>query len=137
MPVGARETSSAASSSETLDPSVDARHREESDRRGAENGSDDRSFVTDTQGDPLIHPAIPHVETAPGVGNLTADESTIWTLQHTPYNWQKMIHTNYSIGMERDEEQLKRNNEDHRKWTNPLEIQYAYPGRSVLFGVKG
>ena len=34
-----------------------------------------------------------------------------------------MIESNYSFGIERDEEQLKRNNFDHRKWSNPLEIQ--------------
>ena len=34
-----------------------------------------------------------------------------------------MIESNYSFGIERDEEQLRRNNLDHRKWTNPLEIQ--------------
>ncbi|KAG8885161.1 hypothetical protein FRB97_001979 [Tulasnella sp. 331] len=133
IPVGVRGTSSSASSSETRHPSVHARHHEDSDRREAENNSDGSSFVTETQGDPPIHPPIPRVQTAPGVGNLTADESTIWTLQHTPYNWQKMIYTNYSIGMERDEEQLKRNNEDHRKWTNPLEIQLRFTLGRLLY----
>lgn len=36
---------------------------------------------------------------------------------------QKMIASNYSFGIERDEEVLKKNNLDFRKWTNPLEIQ--------------
>ncbi|KAG8890015.1 hypothetical protein FRB98_001450 [Tulasnella sp. 332] len=137
IPVGVRGTSSSASSSETRHPSVHARHHEDSDRREAENNSDGSSFVTETQGDPPIHPPIPRVQTAPGVGNLTADESTIWTLQHTPYNWQKMIYTNYSIGMERDEEQLKRNNEDHRKWTNPLEIQLPNAPNMKIFCLYG
>lgn len=39
--------------------------------------------------------------------------------------------TNYSFGIERDEEALKRNNLDHRKWTNPLEVQCVV---SVCFG---
>jgi len=34
-----------------------------------------------------------------------------------------MMASNYSYGLERDVEQLKRNNLDHRKWTNPLEHQ--------------
>jgi phospholipid:diacylglycerol acyltransferase len=38
---------------------------------------------------------------------------------------QKMIWTNYSFGIERDEEVLKRNALDPRKWTNPLEVQYV------------
>ena len=40
-----------------------------------------------------------------------------------------MIATNYSYGIERDEEALKRNDLDHTKWTNPLEIRYV---RSVV-----
>ena len=37
-----------------------------------------------------------------------------------------MIATNYSYGIERDEEMLKKNNLDHRKWTNPLEVQCVF-----------
>ena len=44
--------------------------------------------------------------------------------------WQKMMATNYSFGIERDEEALKRNNFDHTKWSNPLEH------RCVLFQVQ-
>lgn len=40
---------------------------------------------------------------------------------------QKMIATNYSYGIERDEEALKRNDLDHTKWTNPLEIRHVDP----------
>jgi phospholipid:diacylglycerol acyltransferase len=36
---------------------------------------------------------------------------------------QKMLETNYSYGIERDEAQLKRNDADPRKWTNPLEVR--------------
>lgn len=40
-----------------------------------------------------------------------------------------MMATNYSFGIERDDEVLKKNDLDHRKWTNPLEIRYIliYP----------
>ena len=34
-----------------------------------------------------------------------------------------MMENNYSFGIERDVEQLKANNLDFRKWTNPLEVQ--------------
>ena len=40
-----------------------------------------------------------------------------------------MIATNYSFGIERDEEKLKENDLDHRKWSNPLEIQCVIPIR--------
>ena len=36
---------------------------------------------------------------------------------------QKMLETNYSYGFERDKDQLKRNDGDFRKWSNPLEIR--------------
>ena len=36
-----------------------------------------------------------------------------------------MIDTNYSYGIERDEEALKRNDVDHTKWTNPLESRHV------------
>lgn len=35
-----------------------------------------------------------------------------------------MLESNYSYGIERDEKQLKKNNQDHRKWSNPLEVRY-------------
>ena len=38
---------------------------------------------------------------------------------------QKMLASNYSFGIERDEEKLKANNLDFTKWTNPLEIQWV------------
>lgn len=52
-----------------------------------------------------------------------------------------MIATNYSYGIERDEEALKLNDLDHTKWTNPLEIRYvdllslkrAQPSDRVIF----
>jgi phospholipid:diacylglycerol acyltransferase len=53
--------------------------------------------------------------------NLTADEAGPWILRHTPRTFRKMVATNYSYGIERDEETLKRNDLDHTKWTNPLE----------------
>jgi hypothetical protein len=42
-----------------------------------------------------------------------------------------MIATNYSYGIERDEEALKRNDLDHTKWTNPLEIRCVTQSRNV------
>ena len=42
-----------------------------------------------------------------------------------------MIATNYSYGIERDEEKLKENSHDHTKWSNPLEVQYVQYRSSV------
>lgn len=42
------------------------------------------------------------------------------------HSLQKMLETNYSYGIERDEEQLRRNDADFRKWSNPLEVRYVF-----------
>jgi phospholipid:diacylglycerol acyltransferase len=61
-------------------------------------------------------------------GNMTADEAGLWILEHTPSTFQKMIATNYSFGFETNEKKLKKNDADHTKWTNPLEVRYVlYP----------
>ncbi|KAE9399773.1 hypothetical protein BT96DRAFT_975721 [Gymnopus androsaceus JB14] len=80
------------------------------------------------------------------VGNMTAETAGQWILEHTPvdfsaadevYFLQKMMDTNYSFGIERDEEALKRNNLDHRKWTNPLEVQLPNAPSMKMFCVYG
>jgi hypothetical protein len=55
--------------------------------------------------------------------NMTAEEASVWILTRTPASFQKMMAENYSIGFERDERQLKRNDADPTKWTNPLEVR--------------
>ncbi|KAJ7039106.1 phospholipid:diacylglycerol acyltransferase [Mycena alexandri] len=55
--------------------------------------------------------------------NMTADKAGAWILQHTPSSFQKMIATNFSFGIERDEKVLEANGADHTKWSNPLEVQ--------------
>ncbi|BGP52725.1 phospholipid:diacylglycerol acyltransferase [Rhodotorula sphaerocarpa] len=55
--------------------------------------------------------------------NLTLNDALGFVLQKVPPSYQQMLATNYSLGIERDEEQLKRNNHDHTKWSNPLEVQ--------------
>ncbi|KAG8898286.1 hypothetical protein FRB99_007546 [Tulasnella sp. 403] len=71
----------------------------------------------------LFEPLIPASDTGSDVGNLTVEEASNWLLEHTPNSFQKMLFTNYSYGIELDEEQLIKNNGDFRKWTNPLEVQ--------------
>ncbi|KAI9639305.1 putative phospholipid:diacylglycerol acyltransferase [Dioszegia hungarica] len=55
--------------------------------------------------------------------NLTMNEASPYILTHTPTTFQRMVETNYSYGFESDEGQLKKNDHDHRKWTNPLEVR--------------
>lgn len=55
--------------------------------------------------------------------NMTADDASTWILERTPSTFQKMIWTNYSFGIERNEQVLKKNALDPRKWSNPLEVQ--------------
>ncbi|KAF9049924.1 phospholipid:diacylglycerol acyltransferase [Panaeolus papilionaceus] len=69
--------------------------------------------------------------------NMTTEEAGNWILQHTPTTFQKMMQTNYSYGIERDEEQLRRNNGDHTKWTNPLEIQLPLAPSMKMYCVYG
>ncbi|KDQ11270.1 hypothetical protein BOTBODRAFT_35570 [Botryobasidium botryosum FD-172 SS1] len=65
----------------------------------------------------------PKQEIRQGLGNLTVEEAGNWILEHTPETFQRMMASNYSYGFEKDEKILKKNNADHTKWTNPLEMQ--------------
>ncbi|KAG1781897.1 Lecithin:cholesterol acyltransferase-domain-containing protein [Suillus placidus] len=69
---------------------------------------------------PSAHDITPSVEPTK---NMTADDASTWILERTPSTFQKMIWTNYSFGIERNEKVLKKNALDPRKWSNPLEVQ--------------
>ncbi|KAJ7729512.1 phospholipid:diacylglycerol acyltransferase [Mycena maculata] len=73
----------------------------------------------------------------PDPGNMTADAASDWILQHTPSSFQKMIQTNFSFGIERDEAVLKANAFDHRKWSNPLEVQLPLAPSMKMYCVYG
>ncbi|KAI0724123.1 phospholipid:diacylglycerol acyltransferase [Fomitopsis betulina] len=81
------------------------------------------------------------VSAAEGAGsrlhNMTADDASTWILERTSTQFQQMIESNYSFGIERDEEQLKRNNLDPRKWSNPLEIQLPNAPTTKFYCVYG
>ncbi|KAG9084870.1 hypothetical protein FS749_004890 [Ceratobasidium sp. UAMH 11750] len=69
-------------------------------------------------------PPAPHAQSGPGIpGNLSAAQAGDWVLTNVEDRWQRMMAQNYSYGIERDEEQLKKNNDDHTKFSNPLEVQ--------------
>ncbi|GAA5983717.1 hypothetical protein JCM5350_000681 [Sporobolomyces pararoseus] len=55
--------------------------------------------------------------------NLTLNDATSFILEKVPTSYQQMLASNFSFGFERDEQQLIKNNDDHTKWSNPLEVQ--------------
>lgn len=55
--------------------------------------------------------------------NLTLSESIQYLKEHTSTDWHEMVSTNFSLGFERSKRQLEVNNQDHTKWSNPLEVQ--------------
>ncbi|KAH9485153.1 Phospholipid:diacylglycerol acyltransferase [Psilocybe cubensis] len=69
--------------------------------------------------------------------NMTAVDASTWILEHTPATFQKMLESNYSYGIEKDEAQLARNNLDHTKWSNPLEISLPYAPSMKIYCVYG
>jgi phospholipid:diacylglycerol acyltransferase len=58
-------------------------------------------------------------------------------LQQTPTTFQKMLESNFSFGIETDPERLIENNQDFRKWTNPLEIQLPHSKNLKIFCLYG
>jgi hypothetical protein len=50
---------------------------------------------------------------------------------------QKMLATNFSYGIEKDEKKLEANDHDHTKWTNPLEIRLPNAPSMKFFCVYG
>jgi len=72
---------------------------------------------TDAEGNP-IHETSLHLALQ---GNLSADHALTWLLQHTPATFQQMVESNYSNGIEFDEDKIQANNQNPRTWANPLE----------------
>jgi len=50
---------------------------------------------------------------------------------------QKMLATNFSYGIEKDEMKLKANDRDHTKWSNPLESRLPNAPSMKFFCVYG
>ncbi|WFD01118.1 phospholipid:diacylglycerol acyltransferase [Malassezia yamatoensis] len=68
---------------------------------------------------------------------FTADEAIPWLIRNAPTDFQKMIATNYSNGIERDPHQIRRNNKDSTKWTNPLEVALPYAPNMKIYCIYG
>ncbi|KAF9268724.1 Lecithin:cholesterol acyltransferase [Marasmius fiardii PR-910] len=69
--------------------------------------------------------------------NMSAEESGTWILAHTSSTFQKMMATNYSFGIERNEEALDQNDLDHTKWMNPLEVRLPRAPSMKIYCVYG
>lgn len=82
---------------------------------GAGDAAESRN---DSDGQPT-HDVSAHLQVQ---SNLSASDALTWLLQQTPASFQRMVEQNYSNGIEYDEAKLKENNQDPRKWSNPLEI---------------
>ncbi|WFD45102.1 phospholipid:diacylglycerol acyltransferase [Malassezia psittaci] len=68
---------------------------------------------------------------------FTADQAIPWLMENSPTDFQKMIATNYSNGIERDPHQIRRNNKDPTKWTNPLEVALPYAPNMKIYCIYG
>ncbi|KAL5504583.1 LRO1 [Sanghuangporus vaninii] len=69
--------------------------------------------------------------------NMTAEDAGTWILEHAPISFQKMMESNFSCGIERDEEQLAKNDDDPRKWSNPLESRLPNAPSMKIYCVYG
>ncbi|KZV67287.1 LACT-domain-containing protein [Peniophora sp. CONT] len=69
--------------------------------------------------------------------NMTSTQAGAWILEHTPTTFQKMMETNYSNGIEYDEEKLIANDNDPRMWSNPLESRLPYAPSMKIYCVYG
>ncbi|KAK6909810.1 hypothetical protein I203_103832 [Kwoniella mangroviensis CBS 8507] len=104
---------------------------------------DDPTNATDTHGRffSFRHPGTSEEESSLNrwtvSPNLTLNEAGPYVLTHTPPSFQRMMESNYSVGFERDEEQLKRNDRDHTKWSNPLEVRLPEAPSMKIFCLYG
>ncbi|KIY63217.1 phospholipid:diacylglycerol acyltransferase [Cylindrobasidium torrendii FP15055 ss-10] len=69
--------------------------------------------------------------------NMTTEEAGLWILQHTPATFQYMMDTNFSTGIERDEEKLIANDNDPTTWSNPLESRLPNAPSMKIYCVYG
>ncbi|CAO1636915.1 unnamed protein product [Sympodiomycopsis kandeliae] len=108
-------------SSDTHGPLYAFKKEDQDDHKihlGAGDASEQRN-IQDGESKEAVHDVSSHLQVQ---SNLSASDALTWLLQQTPSNFQRMVEQNYSNGIEYDEEQLRRNNQDPRKWSNPLEV---------------
>lgn len=69
--------------------------------------------------------------------NLTMSEAYGFLLKNTSPSFQNMLARNFSFGMETNLEKIQLNNQDFRKWTNPLEVQLPKSKNLKIFCLYG
>ncbi|KAI7900135.1 Lecithin:cholesterol acyltransferase-domain-containing protein [Cokeromyces recurvatus] len=69
----------------------------------------------------------------PLLRNYTVDGSINLLLKNTDANFKKQLYANYSFGITTDEAQLLENDEDPRKWSNPLETRLPIAPNMKIF----
>ncbi|CAH7668547.1 Lecithin:cholesterol acyltransferase-domain-containing protein [Phakopsora pachyrhizi] len=69
--------------------------------------------------------------------NLSMSKAYEFLLKHSPQSFQKMLQSNYSFGIESNVKKIKANNQDFRKWTNPLEVQLPRSNNLKIFCLYG
>lgn len=105
---------------------------------GDETGApDDFDNATSTHGVLMSYADRPGLNASEGGRRLTVDEANPWLRMHTPKEFQEMLHTNYSHGIERNPKQLKKNNADPTKWVNPLEVPLPNAPNMKVYCVYG
>ncbi|KAG0144699.1 hypothetical protein CROQUDRAFT_46960 [Cronartium quercuum f. sp. fusiforme G11] len=73
----------------------------------------------------------------PKTNNLTMEGAYDYLLKHTPKQYGKMLESNHSFGIESDTQKLKKNDQDFRKWTNPLEVRLPEAKSMSIFCLYG
>ncbi|GAA5969238.1 hypothetical protein JCM11641_007521 [Rhodosporidiobolus odoratus] len=69
--------------------------------------------------------------------NLTLSDATSFILEKVGTPYAQMLQSNFSFGIERNGEQLIKNNEDHTKWSNPLEVQLPKAPNMTIYCLYG
>lgn len=65
--------------------------------------------------------------------NLTLDESIDFLLEWSPDWFSNRVRKQYSFGVAKTKKELKKNNNDHQKWSNPLEVSLPYAPDMKIF----
>ncbi|KAF9524019.1 phospholipid:diacylglycerol acyltransferase [Crepidotus variabilis] len=98
---------------------------------------DDDGDGTQSHGDLIAFRDLSAVANKTSTTNMTAEDASTWILEHTPSTFQKMLESNYSYGIERNEARLKQNDADPRKWSNPLEVRLPIAPSMKIYCVYG
>lgn len=102
---------------------------------GNENGApDDMDNATVTHGVMMEYEPQPDSNST---RRLSAAGVHDWLRLNAPKTFEHMLQTNYSYGFERSASQIRKNNADHTKWSNPLEAALPNAPHMKLYCLYG